>query len=213
MSGSRPSVSRPLWVELLQNSADFWSRSVRLLYTSMVSHRFRRWGERSMVFPPMNASCPWAIEIGDYVVIREHAWLNVCSDQSDGRPSLTIGDGTYIGRFVHINARRHVVIESNVLVSDRVYISDADHDHSDHDVPIIRQKVGFRGRVVLCAGCWVGVGAVILPGVRVGRNAIVAANAVVTSDVPDHAIAGGVPAKILKLPTEPREMTMERPSA
>jgi len=202
VSEGTPHVSRPLWGALLQNSADLWSRCVRLLYTSMVSPRFRRWGEHSRVSPPMTVTCPWAIEIGDHVVIREHAWLNVRTDRSDGRPSLTIGDGTYIGRFVHINARRDVVIEPNVLVADRVYISDAFHSHSSHSVPILQQKAEFSGRVLLCAGCWIGIGAVILPGVRIGRNAVVAANAVVRSDIPDYATAGGVPARILKLPKE-----------
>ena len=46
--------------------------------------------------------------------------------------------------------------------------------------------------------CWIGIGAVILPGVTIGRNAIVAANAVVTEDVPTCTIVGGVPAKVIK---------------
>jgi len=60
------------------------------------------------------------------------------------------------------------------------------------------QGIEFKGHVHLCTGCWIGIGAVILPGVRVGRNAVVAANAVVTKDVPDYAVVAGIPARVIK---------------
>jgi acetyltransferase-like isoleucine patch superfamily enzyme len=83
------------------------------------------------------------------------------------------------------------------MIADRVYISDIDHEYRDDRLPVIAQGVYSKGPVLLKAGCWIGVGAVILPGVTVGRNAVVGANAVVTRDVPDFAVVGGVPAKIL----------------
>jgi acetyltransferase-like isoleucine patch superfamily enzyme len=52
--------------------------------------------------------------------------------------------------------------------------------------------------VILQEGCWIGIGAVILPGVTVGRNSVVAANAVVTKDVPDRVVVGGVPARNIR---------------
>jgi len=91
-----------------------------------------------------------------------------------------------------------VIIESNVLIADRVYISDADHNFEDREVPIRLQGDHFKAPVRLRTGCWIGIGAVILPGAAVGRNAVVAANAVVRQDVPDYTIVGGVPAKILR---------------
>ena len=51
------------------------------------------------------------------------------------------------------------------------------------------------GAVTINDGCWIGIGAVILPGVEIGRNAVVGANAVVTRNVPDFAVVGGVPAR------------------
>ncbi len=182
----------------LQSSADLWSRWVVLSYTWLVRRRFVRWGKHSRLKPPVTLNRPWLIVIGDGVKIREHAWLNVNGERDDGRATLVIGDGTYIGRFVHINAGQDVTIEPDVLISDRVYISDADHRHSDINVPIISQGLAVGGRVFLCSGSWIGIGAVIFPGVRIGRNAIVAANAVVTRDVPDYAVVGGVPAKVIK---------------
>jgi acetyltransferase-like isoleucine patch superfamily enzyme len=138
------------------------------------------------------------IAVGERVIIREHAWLNTKGKREDGTPVLVIGAGSYIGRFAHINAWHQVIVEPDVLIADRVYISDADHNFEDRTVPIIRQGDSFKGAVLLRSGCWIGVGAVILPGVTVGRNSIVAANAVVTKDVPDYTVVGGVPARVVR---------------
>ena len=63
------------------------------------------------------------------VVVREHAWLNC-----EGRgPALSIGSGSYLGRFAHVNAARSVVIEDEVLIADRVHISDYQHAFADPD--------------------------------------------------------------------------------
>jgi acetyltransferase-like isoleucine patch superfamily enzyme len=138
------------------------------------------------------------VHVGGDVVLGVYAWLNAKDDRCDRLPTLRIGDGTSIGRFAQINAWRSVTIGRNVLIADRVFISDADHNYSDMETPIIRQGDAFVGAVTLRDGCWIGIGAVILPGVTVGRNAVVAANAVVTKDVPDCTVVGGIPAKIIK---------------
>jgi acetyltransferase-like isoleucine patch superfamily enzyme len=183
---------------LIEKSIDIGSRGRTLVYTVLMRRRFRRWGRGSRLSTSATLNSPWLIDVGSQVVIREHAWLNASGGQEVEHASLTIGDGTYIGRFAHINAFQSVVIEANVLIADRVYISDADHIHADLAVPIISQGVRFQGAVRICSGAWIGIGAVILPGVCIGRNAIVAANAVVTQTVPDFAVVGGVPAKIIK---------------
>jgi acetyltransferase-like isoleucine patch superfamily enzyme len=128
------------------------------------------------------------------VVIREHAWLN-CERRNS--PTLLIGSGTYIGRFVHINASQSVIIEDDVLIADRVYIADYQHAFSDPSQTIIDQGFTSPEPVMIRSGSWLGVGSVIMPGVSVGRGAIVAANAVVTNDVADFEIVGGVPASAI----------------
>jgi acetyltransferase-like isoleucine patch superfamily enzyme len=170
-----------------------------LLYTSLMRRRFASWGERSRIRRPARLVAPHLVSVGNDVLIGEHAWLNAKDDRGDGRPTLTIGDGTYIGRFAHINAWRCVVIEPHVLIADRVFIGDADHHFSDVAVPILLQGDSYMGPVRLREGCWLGIGAVVLPGVTIGRNAVVAANAVVTRDVADHSVVGGVPARLIKL--------------
>jgi len=179
----------------------FWQRLgslKRLIYTIVMRGRFAHWGARSRLEGPVVLDSPFLVSVGTGVFIREHAWLNAKDDRGDGAPTLHIGDGTYIGRFAHINAWRDVKIGTDVLIADRVFISDCEHQYADKHVPIAQQADPFRGAVHLRDGCWIGIGAVIRPGVTVGRNAVVAANAVVSQDVPDHAVAAGVPARIVK---------------
>lgn len=163
-----------------------------------MSGSFASWGRGSRLLRGSKLVSPHLVCIGSGVVLGEFAWLNAKDDRGDGRPTLRIGDGTYLGRFAHINAWRDVTIGSNVLIADRVFISDADHRFTSPDIPIVLQGDAFIGPVQLMDGCWIGIGAVILPGVTVGCNAVVAANAVVTEDVPDRTVVGGIPARVIK---------------
>ncbi len=183
---------------IIERLISIWSRGTRLLYTILMRSRFMEFGQNSRISSPFRVSCPWAIKIGDRVKIDEYAWFNVKNNRDDGRPSLIIGDNTYIGRFSHINASFDVVIENNVLITHRVLSTDEDHNYGDRDTPIIHQGGSFGGSVLLRSGCWIGTGASILPGVTIGKNAIVGTNAVVTQDVPDFTKVGGIPAKVIK---------------
>ena len=175
-----------------------WASFQHMIYTTIMSSRFYHWGQRSRIERFAKLLSPQLISIGNDVHICEHAWLNAKDDRGDGSPTLFIHDHTYIGRFCQINAWRNVIIEEHVLIADRVFISDAGHQFMDATVPIRHQPDPFLGSVVLKRGCWIGTGAVILPGVTVGVNSVVAANAVVTDNVPDRTVVGGVPAKVIK---------------
>jgi len=187
---------------VVETFVDLWARAINLAYTLLMQGRFRHWGHDSRIMPPLHVTSPSAVEVGDGVLIMDHGWFNIKNNRTDGRASLIIGDGTNIGRFVHINAYLDVVIESNVLITHHVLIGDETHNYSDPTVPIILQGGGCKGRVLLRSGCWIGTGAVIMPGVVIGRNAVVGANAVVTHDVPDYAVVAGVPAREIKRVTQ-----------
>ena len=134
------------------------------------------------------------VRLGNEVYINSDVWLNTMAEDA----MLEISDGVYIGRFVQINCMKSIHIGKNVMLADRVYIADNSHCFDKRDIPISQQGFQFRGEVMLADGCWIGCGAVIMPGVKVGKNAVVGANAVVTKDVPDFAIVAGVPAKIIR---------------
>jgi acetyltransferase-like isoleucine patch superfamily enzyme len=160
-------------------------------YTKLVARRLGACGRRVQIRMPAMIKNPSSVQIGDGVIIREHAWLNC--EPCDGY-ALSIGSGTYIGRFAHINAAESVVIEDEVLIADRVHISDYQHAFGDLERAIVAQRLTDPEPVRVGWGSWIGVGAVIMPGITVGRGAIVGANAVVTRDVADFEIVAGVPA-------------------
>jgi len=176
----------------------FLHRAGCAVFTALMRRQFGSWGKGSTLHFPAKLIAPHLVCVGDRVTISAHAWVNAKDSRGDGNPTLMIGDGTYIGRFVQINAWQQVVIENEVLIADRVFITDADHNYENTNIPILLQGDSFKGRVVLREGCFLGIGAVVLPGITVGKNAVVAANAVVTSDVPDYAVVGGIPARVLK---------------
>ena len=173
-------------------------RIIILLYTKIIRYQFGRWGAKSRIELHAKLDSPHLVYIANNVYICEHAWLNANDDRGDGAPTLMIAEGVYIGRFVQINAWQKVVIEKNVLIADRVFISDADHRYDVIKTPILLQGAFFKGAVNLKEGCWLGTGCCILPGVTVGKNSVVAANSVVTKDVPDYTVVAGAPGKIIK---------------
>lgn len=105
---------------------------------------------------------------------------------------LTIGDDVDIGEYTHIRASGGVAIGNRVLIAAHVVITSRQHPRA-----LPRYGVTVDAPVVIEDDVWVGAGAVIVPGVRIGRGAIVGAGAVVTSDVSPLTIVGGVPARVL----------------
>jgi acetyltransferase-like isoleucine patch superfamily enzyme len=84
------------------------------------------------------------------------------------------------------------------MCSDRCYIGDCYHGYDEKDVAIIDQYLFSPGPIRIGDGSWLGIGVAVLPGVTIGRNCIIGANAVVKTDVPDHHIAAGNPARIVR---------------
>lgn len=170
-----------------------FKRIFHRLHSACISRSFHSFGRGSVIKYPCTINNPEEISVGSNVSIREHAWLN-CDRTEKGKRALVIGDGSIIGRYFQVNAYQSVIIGDKVLIADRVTITDVDHENRDHVVPIMDQGATASKPVSLQGGCWIGIGAVIMPGVTIGRNSVVAANAVVTKDVPDNMIARGVPA-------------------
>jgi len=140
---------------------------------------------------------PEFISISDDVTINSYIWFSVVPlTGGENAPSLEIGKGAYIGRFVTIACTNRIVIGQDVMISDRVFITDTFHGFSDISMPVSQQPLYSPGVVEIGHGTWVGIGACILPNVRVGKNCVIGANAVVTHDIPDYHIAVGVPARI-----------------
>jgi acetyltransferase-like isoleucine patch superfamily enzyme len=105
---------------------------------------------------------------------------------------ITIGSNSVINRFVYLDGRFSLTIGDNVNISHYVKIHTLTHDVNSEFF------VGKPGDVVIEDDVWLGVGAIILPGVTIGRGAVVGAGSVVAKNVPEYAIVFGVPAQIIK---------------
>ena len=105
---------------------------------------------------------------------------------------MKIGKNIIINKGATILSPGIVEIEDNVLIAPEVKITTVDHDLSD------RHNLFHFKKVTLRENAWICMGAIICPGVTIGRNAVVAAGAVVTKDVPDNTVVGGNPARVIK---------------
>ncbi|MFI7388171.1 acyltransferase [Streptomyces sp. NPDC049813] len=142
---------------------------------------------------------PW-IRIGAHCIIGEQVTLTagMMPDLDLGpEPILTLGDGVVIGRGSHVIADTTVTVGRDVYMGPYVYITSTNHSYDDPHEPIGKQWPRMEP-VAIGPGCWIGTGAVILPGARIGRNVVVAAGAVVRGEVPDHAVVAGAPARTVR---------------
>ena len=110
---------------------------------------------------------------------------------------LRIGDNSGIG--INCEVYGPVTIGNDVMMGPEVIIYTNAHCHDRIDTPMREQGFSEALPVVIGDDVWIGRRAMIMPGVKIGNGVVVAAGAVVTKDVPDFAIVGGVPAKILKI--------------
>ena len=109
---------------------------------------------------------------------------------------LHIGNNVGIAQNIFIQVRGSVKIGNDVIIGPNVSIFSESHNSSNLDIPIRLQGVNRKG-VIIEDGVWIGTRTIILDGVCVGKNSIIAAGSLVTEDVPEYSIVGGVPANII----------------
>jgi len=113
--------------------------------------------------------------------------------------SVWIGKKTNIGCNTIITSGAGIFIGNSVLIGGNCYIGGGRYISDRIDIPMMEQGLYSKGPVVIGDDVWLGAGATILDGVEIGKGAIVGAGAVVTKNIPDYAIAVGVPAQITKM--------------
>ena len=132
------------------------------------------------------------IDIGDNVFVGRNTII-YCQNGD-----IEIGDNANIGSNCQIFSAKKVQIGKNVLIAAYCYLVGGGHIYEDMDLPIIEQGRTASG-IIIGDNVWLGAGVTVLDGVSIGEGTIIAAGAVVTEDMPPFAIAGGIPAKVIKL--------------
>ena len=157
---------------------DSASRTTRLLaqfnVTTDIEQTRQLWGQISGI--PLDSST--AIQIPFYINIGRFT---------------SIGKNVYINHLCSFLDMGTITIEDDVLIGPRVNLSTEGHPLNPSE-----RKALIVKPILIKRNAWIGAGATILPGVTVGENSVVAAGAVVTKDVPDNTVVGGVPAKVIK---------------
>jgi acetyltransferase-like isoleucine patch superfamily enzyme len=172
------------------------SRFRMLLFYVLNKRKFKRLELKSLIMNPLRIEGQEYISLLSGAVIQSHVFL-YAEKIDEYVPELIIGKGSVLGNYNHIAAVRRVVFGKNVLTSDRVYISDNLHVFENVNVPIMHQPVKFKAEVSIGDGSWIGENVCII-GARIGKNCVIGANAVVTSDIPDYSVAVGIPARVIK---------------
>jgi acetyltransferase-like isoleucine patch superfamily enzyme len=167
--------------------------------------RAKHLGRNVIIGRGVRVEHPECISLGDGVHLNDHCWLSVITENREtGRPLLTlhpelsIGPGTYIGRFGTLACVNRVSIGANVLIADRVFIGDSQHGIARTDLPIREQYMTSPGPVEIGNGTWLGINVAVLPNVKIGRNCVIGAHSVVTRDIPDFCVAVGSPARVIR---------------
>lgn len=141
-------------------------------------------------------ACPQGIDIGASTMVMHGAVLHVYNFRGLPHAGIHIGRDSLIGEYCVLRGQGGVHIGDRVYLSPLVQVVAVDHVFDDRGRPFVEQGITARG-IHIEDDVWIGSGAVITDGVRIGRGAVIAAGAVVTADVPEHAIAAGVPARVV----------------
>lgn len=165
-------------------------------FSLIVGGAFSEFGRNSVIQLPVRLGGEERISIGKGVFIGAGSWLQVLGPAPG--VALLIGDGTSIVGNCVLSAAVSVSLGQSVLIARNVYIADHMHAFDDRARPVIEQGITRIGPVEIDDGAWLGENVVVGPGVRIGRGAVVGANSVVLSDIPDHAVAVGAPARIVE---------------
>jgi acetyltransferase-like isoleucine patch superfamily enzyme len=136
--------------------------------------------------------------IGDGTKIRCHEGV------------VEIGAKTVMGQECTISAYQRVRIGEQCVIADRAMFIDFDHGVVEVERPIRLQGI-YKRDIEVGSNVWIGYGACILRGVRVGDNSIVGTNSVVTRDVPANAVVAGIPARVIRMREAPGELRWSEP--
>ncbi|HDQ41860.1 MAG TPA: acyltransferase [Desulfonatronum sp.] len=133
------------------------------------------------------------ISLGDDVIISRN-----CVVQGKSGP-VRIGNRSDLGCNTVLSSISGIDVGSSVLIAANCYLGGGQYDTRTMDRPMMDQGLVAKGPVIIGDDVWLGAGVIVLDGVHIGAGSVVGAGAVVTRDLPERAVAVGVPAKIISM--------------
>jgi len=148
-----------------------------------------------LVFHPQNISIGKNVYIGHNTILKGYY-----------KNEMTIGDHTWIGQCCFLHSAGGITIGKAVGIGPMVKILTSVHSDDNLSKPVLFNDLEFK-KVIICDGCDIGMGSIILPGVKIEEGSIVGAGSVVTKDVPPYSVVAGVPARVLR---ERKDKTIQK---
>lgn len=172
---------------IIMNQRDARPRWYIRLLAPLYQHR----GRSSKIYRSVRMDTPpyRRFFLDNHSIIESYSCIN------NAVGDVVIGDYTRIG--MHNTIIGPVCIGSHVNLAQGITVTALNHNFEDKEKRIDEQGITTKP-IIIGDDVWIGANAVILPGVTIGKHCVVAAGAVVTKDVPDNTIVGGVPAKEIK---------------
>jgi acetyltransferase-like isoleucine patch superfamily enzyme len=180
----------------------------RYLWRRLLTHAGWRWHTDGLVF--FGRGLELQIAKRGQIRFGRLCWIGDGTKIRCHQGVVEIGAKTVMGQECTISAYRRVRIGEQCVIADRAMFIDFDHGVVDVERAIRHQGIYMRETIV-GSNVWIGYGACILRGVKVGDNSIVGTNAVVTRDVPANAVVGGVPARVIRMRDAPSELRWPNP--
>lgn len=174
------------------------SRARGKAFSLLVRGSFASFGSRTVLQPPIRLAGEGGISVGSGIYVGAGAWFQTLQDGDGGHGSIAIGDGTSMAGNCTLSSARAIRIGREVSFARGVYVADHAHAYDDCSLPVLAQGLTNIAEVEIGDGAWLGQNVVVLPGVRIGRGAVVSANSVVAGNVPDHTVVAGTPARIVR---------------
>ena len=168
------------------------------VFSVALSGSFGSFGRRTVLQMPIRLSGQRRIAIGSNGFVGASSWLQVLEQDGADEIAISIGDGVSIAGLCVLSAVGSIRIGHNVSFARNVYIADHTHLYDDPSSPVLEQGVTACQPVEIGDGAWLGENVLVLPGVRIGRGAVISANSVVNQDIPDHCVAAGSPARVVR---------------
>lgn len=157
-------------------------------------------GKSVAIYKPLLIANPQRMFLGNGVNIRSGIRLEVIMGCSKDAPTLRIGNNVNIEQNVHIICGSKITIGNNVSITGGAAIVDVHHPYDDVDSEIkIGNRIQCDGNYIdIADGVFIGYGAIILPNVKIGKNAVIGAYSVVNKDVPEFSVVVGNPGRVVK---------------